>query len=86
MSSGIVRDDKVEEIIDSVAGTGNADTSEIVKVNNSATRPAREYCMIVVGPADSKMKRARKPDSYRAYFQKKAVLTRSRVPRVCNKR
>ena len=59
----IVRDDKVEENIDSVAGTGTADTSEKIKVNSSATRPARVYCMIV-GPAGLKMKRVRKPDSY----------------------
>jgi hypothetical protein len=62
---GILRDDKVEENIDSVAGIGTADTSEIIKVKSSATRPAREYCMIV-GPADLKMKRERMPDSYRA--------------------
>ena len=60
---GIVRDDKVEENVDSVAGTGTADTSEIIKVNSSATRPAREYCMII-GPAGLKTKRVRKPDSY----------------------
>ena len=77
---GIVRDDKVEENVDSVAGTGTADTSEIIKVNSSATRPAREYCMII-GPAGLKTKRVRKPDSYMVYLQKNAVLTRIRVPR-----
>jgi len=37
--------DNVVEILespDSVAGMGTADTSEIIKTKNSATRPARE--------------------------------------------
>ena len=53
-----LRGDEVEEDMDS--GMGAADTSEIIKVKSSATRPAREYCMIV-GPADLKMKRKRTP-------------------------
>ena len=39
---------------------GTADTSEIIEAKISATRPAREYCMIV-GPADLKMKKKRTP-------------------------
>ena len=39
---GLVRSDKVEESLDSVAKMGNADTSEMIKEKTSATRPARE--------------------------------------------
>ena len=40
------------------SGMGAADTSEIVKVKSSATRPACEYCMIV-GPAELKVEMER---------------------------
>ena len=39
---GLLRGDKVEEGLDSVAGIGTADTSEIIRAKTSATRPARE--------------------------------------------
>ena len=40
------------------SGMGAADTSEIIKVESSATRPACEYCMIV-GPAELKVEMER---------------------------
>ena len=39
---GLLLSDKIEDSPDSVAGIGTADTSEIIKAKNSATRPARE--------------------------------------------
>ena len=53
---GIIRGEKIEEDMDS--GMGTADTSEIIKVKSSATRPACEYCMIV-GPAELKVEMER---------------------------
>jgi hypothetical protein len=50
--------DKIEESPDAVAGIGAADTSEMIKVRSSATRPARERIIeygISVGPADRKV-------------------------------
>jgi hypothetical protein len=50
----LLRRNKVEESPNSVEGIGTADTTEIIKANTSATRPARErifeYCMIADQP------------------------------------
>ena len=82
MRLGLTGGDKEEEGPDWI---GSADTNEMMRAKTSATRPAREwifeYCMIIVGPADEKMERARTPDPYRLCSQK-AVL---HVTRHCNK-
>ena len=38
----LIRGDKVEECLGSVAWRGSADTNEIIKAKINATRPARE--------------------------------------------